>query len=115
MKKCITKECEGIVKFPNKNSRCNPCKRMMNKYGITEVDRKKMYIKQEGKCLICGILLELGVTYRDDSFSLRACVAHCHTTGEVRGLLCHSCNGGLGLFKDNIDSLRKAIEYLGGK
>ena len=42
------------------------------------------------------------------------CVDHCHTTGQVRGLLCDTCNKGLGLFKDNPKLLKSAIEYLGG-
>jgi hypothetical protein len=31
---------------------------------------------------------------------------------EVRGLLCSSCNHGLGLFKDSPKLLTKAIKYL---
>lgn len=37
---------------------------------------------------------------------------HCHTTGIVRGAICHRCNNGLGMFGDNTDGLIKAIEYL---
>jgi hypothetical protein len=37
---------------------------------------------------------------------------HCHTTGIVRGLLCHKCNAGIGLFGDNVDYLWRAISYL---
>ena len=39
-------------------------------------------------------------------------VDHCHKTGKVRGLLCHSCNTALGLLKDNTDVMRLAINYL---
>ena len=39
-------------------------------------------------------------------------IDHDHKTGKVRGLLCHGCNTTLGLMKDNIDILTKAIEYL---
>lgn len=38
---------------------------------------------------------------------------HDHVTGEVRGMLCPSCNNGLGLFKDSVVHLRNAISYLG--
>jgi hypothetical protein len=37
---------------------------------------------------------------------------HCHQTGQLRGLLCSSCNSALGLFQDNENVLRTAITYL---
>jgi hypothetical protein len=39
-------------------------------------------------------------------------VDHCHEQKQFRGLLCRSCNVGLGMFKDNAESLHRAIEYL---
>ena len=39
-------------------------------------------------------------------------VDHCHTTGIVRGYLCHRCNTGLGLLREDINILTKAIEWL---
>ena len=53
-------------------------------------------------CQICG-----NIDYRR-----MLNIDHCHKTGKVRGLLCDSCNKALGLFKDNVESLNKAIEYL---
>ena len=46
------------------------------------------------------------------------CIDHDHTCCEkgcpkcVRGILCGLCNSGLGLFKDNIDNLQRAIEWV---
>ena len=37
---------------------------------------------------------------------------HNHTSGKVRGYICESCNTGLGRFKDNIQLLSYAIEWL---
>jgi len=37
---------------------------------------------------------------------------HNHTTGEFRGVLCNGCNRALGLFKDNEEVVKTALEYL---
>jgi len=39
-------------------------------------------------------------------------VDHCHTTNLVRGLLCRTCNTGVGCFRDNCDLLQLVILYL---
>src|SRR5690349_12451468 len=41
-------------------------------------------------------------------------VDHDHVFGNVRGVLCFNCNGGLGQFKHNVENLGKAISYLRG-
>ena len=79
----------------------------LKKYGITPKEYNKMFKKQKGRCKICGIHpIEM-----NDSKEFLS-VDHCHTTGEVRGLLCDSCNLGLGKFYDNVENLQKAIMYL---
>lgn len=75
-------------------------------YGITEVDWDRMFAEQGGKCAICG------GTDDGTKAARRLHVDHCHQTGEVRGLLCGSCNNGIGRFDHDVDLLQKAIDYL---
>lgn len=39
-------------------------------------------------------------------------VDHCHTTGQVRGLLCHSCNIGLGFLERPDGWAERALAYV---
>lgn len=74
-------------------------------YGITLEQYDLMVMQQGGCCRICG-------TDDPGSSRKRFSVDHNHDTGEVRGLLCGSCNAALGLFKDNPDILQSAFNYL---
>lgn len=76
--------------------------RRFRKYGITREEFEHMYDLQLGRCAICQIPLS----------ETRVHVDHCHSSQEVRGLLCNLCNPGLGYFQDDPALLRKAAEYL---
>ena len=75
---------------------------LQHKYGITLVDYNIMLESQGGVCKICRLAAK------------QLCVDHCHTTGKVRGLLCHGCNRGIGLLKESKQNFLAAIEYLYG-
>jgi hypothetical protein len=79
-------------------------------YGLSLEEYDEMVERQGGVCAICG----KPETAQDvnSGTNRRLSVDHCHKTNEVRGLLCSKCNTGLGLFKDDITSLRSAINYL---
>lgn len=70
---------------------------------ITLEGYKEKIKYNKGYCDICG-----EPNKKDKAMALD----HCHTTGKVRGWLCDSCNGGLGMFKDNITNMLNAILYL---
>ncbi|NQZ78359.1 MAG: endonuclease VII domain-containing protein [Ekhidna sp.] len=77
-------------------------------YGITIDQYVDAYVSQQGKCKICrseGFVL-------NKNSKMKLCIDHCHTTGRFRGLLCHNCNRGIGLFQDNAEFLKNAVSYI---
>lgn len=63
---------------------------------------KSLFECQSGKCAICGNPIEFETSRID----------HDHRTGKVRGLLCVSCNTGIGLLQDSPSVLERAAEYI---
>jgi hypothetical protein len=39
-------------------------------------------------------------------------IDHDHKTGKVRGVICISCNTGIGQFRDDIEAMMRAVAYL---
>ena|ERR1035437_10202672 len=68
-------------------------------YGLTKAGYDKLFKRQRGLCALCRKPKVLSVD-------------HSHSSNKLRGLLCHSCNVGLGIFKDDPVLLRRAIAYL---
>jgi hypothetical protein len=63
--------------------------------------------KQDEKCPICDKNFPAVET-----IGVGLVIDHDHVTGHNRGILCSSCNVGLGCFGDNPESLKRAIVYL---
>jgi len=82
--------------------------RIFKKYGIRDFQYDEMFIEQKGKCKICNCLKSDDRNGRHKHFA----IDHCHKTNKVRGLLCMSCNTGIGHLADNKDFLKNAIAYL---
>ena len=78
------------------------------KFGIGLDEYEQLYVEQDGKCRICG---STEISERNGTRKTLA-VDHDHETKKVRGLLCESCNLGLGKFRDNISILECALKYL---
>ena len=74
-------------------------------YGLTVADYEALVEKQGGRCACCGAT-EPGRGH------VRWCVDHDHKTGQIRGLLCHRCNAGIGLLGDDLESVMRAVVYL---
>ncbi|MCX4450726.1 endonuclease VII domain-containing protein [Streptomyces sp. NBC_01789] len=74
------------------------------KYGIGIADVEAMLEQQGGRCAIC----------RTDQHPERFHVDHNHQTGEVRAMLCLSCNALLGHSREEVRVLLAAVDYLKG-
>jgi len=74
---------------------------LRHRYGIGEKEYDLMYKKQDGKCAIC-------LKKKKNNLD----VDHCHKSGEIRGLLCNSCNRALGLLNDDDEIIKRAAEYI---
>lgn len=84
--------------------------RLQRRYGITLTQLIEFTEFCENKCAICG---EEETTVHGQSKKVQPLsIDHDHKLGHIRGLLCNKCNNGLGLFKDNVELLSSAIEYL---
>ena len=108
-------------------SYCNPCRVIYNQemdyrtlkekaadqrrlklkcnYGLTLDDKKNQLDYQNNQCAICQTDLL-------DRAPQSVHIDHCHGSKKLRGILCGSCNTGLGMFKDTHEILQRAIDYL---
>lgn len=71
------------------------------KYKLTPEQVDEMVGAQGSLCATC-----------DTNIADDPCVDHCHTTNQVRGILCRRCNLGLGYALDNPNTLRAMAKYL---
>ena len=105
--KSICKECNKV--YPKRrNVDTSRAYDLMKSYKITLKEYNLLLEKQDNKCWICN---------KDSSELLNSrkkylCVDHCHINKSIRGLLCDTCNRALGMFKDDVKILNKAIEYI---
>lgn len=81
---------------PYEQQRARNYKRM---YNLTLDEVQALIDKQGGKCAIC-------------QQSRVLVVDHDHKSGKVRGMLCGTCNTGIGKLGDSADGLRQALIYL---
>lgn len=89
---------EYLREYQQKNKAQRKLYKITKNYGISADEYHQMMFRQKDKCAIC--LKE--ATHVD----------HNHKTGQVRGILCRSCNLILGYAYDTETILLAAIKYL---
>jgi hypothetical protein len=82
------------------HSKCWRIAHLSSEFNIPKSQMRKILSGE--RCEICGA----------SKLRRKLDLDHCHKTGEIRGLLCESCNKGIGLLRDDVQLLRKAIKYL---
>ena len=72
---------------------------MKHRYKMTPEEFARRLAEQRGLCCVCWLKPATDVD-------------HCHTTGKVRGLLCNTCNRGIGYLGDSAATAHSATKYL---
>lgn len=78
---------------------------LQRRYGLSLEDYEAMLVAQGGVCAICGDI-------KPGSFQKHFAVDHDLNSGKTRGLLCFSCNTGIGGLRDDVLLVEKALSYL---
>ena len=94
--------------------RCQPC--FVRDSGRQMSSRvRDRYLEEHGPAAgdawQCPVCEKVSVAY----VNVKIVVDHDQETGQPRGLICDSCNTGLGRFKNGENHLHNAIEYLQGR
>jgi hypothetical protein len=78
---------------------------LMSQYNLTVNEFEYMKLNQDGNCASCG----LKPSGKGPASVLH--VDHDHVTGDVRGLLCFSCNTALGMLRDSSVVINQLLNY----
>ena len=106
--KGIREDAFGAALVRHKTNMAN----IRHKYGLEERDLQDALLKQQGCCAICKTDLgDYVVNHEHRVYH----IDHCHTTGQVRGLLCPACNTMLGCLEKHNVALSEIADYLSGK
>tara|TARA_R110001606_G_C14933178_1_gene598257 strand:+ start:47 stop:541 length:495 start_codon:yes stop_codon:yes gene_type:complete len=78
---------------------------LAKKYNLSLKEYRDLLIKHNNKCNICK---------KENNNGINLAVDHNHITGKVRGLLCTTCNIGIGYLQvdKNTKLLKAAIKYV---
>lgn len=122
-------------KKDGKNSYCKPCSlaakrdhwkkaedtrarsyetHLLNRYGMTPEDYHALRESQEGCCVVCGCDPRVEFAHLHEKVQ-RLQVEHSHQTGNLRGLVCQRCNKHVYWAGENLELVRRILDYLEGR
>ena len=109
--KCLFVKERNLVNFRKNRRVCRVCEReeararsFLLERGITHEQRDNLLERQGGHCSCCGTA---------EAGSKKGWhVDHCHSSGDIRSVLCATCNIALGQVNDSIPRLQMLIIYL---
>ncbi len=110
-KKCQYNRLQEFRTDPKHKERFKTYRRnnsLTQRYGISITVYENMVKEQKNRCKICNNAPDPNGARQNRNLS----IDHCHKTGKVRGLLCHLCNRGIGLFREKEEIMENAIRYL---
>lgn len=76
----------------------------LKRYRLTSSEYDALLTEQGGVCACCGAI--------ENGNGKRFYVDHDHESGQVRGLVCHKCNAGIGALGDTLEGVQRAVDYL---
>lgn len=100
----VDRKCQSCKKDQRGDRTEYERRRSLSRYGLTPERYAEMFAEQGGRCAICRTA---------DPGVKGLAVDHCHTSGDVRGLLCGKCNTLLGLADEDPRIFIQAMHYVG--
>lgn len=96
---------ERLAEYYSAGGQARYRRALLKRYGLTPEGYEALFEAQSGLCAICR---------RDDGQTKHGMlhVDHDHDSGRVRGLLCSTCNTGIGHLGDDIERVKLALAYL---
>lgn len=88
--------------YNEKTKESRRIKSLQKRYGLSIEQYNLLLVAQNNGCAICGSTNNNRPLFVD----------HNHTTGELRALLCSTCNSALGMLNENVELILKMVDYI---
>jgi RNase P subunit RPR2 len=87
---------------------CTECRKAIDGVTLKISERIRLLAEKPNNFFVCPICKKASIP----GITANLVIDHNHKSGNARTWICDSCNTGLGRFKDDIELLNQAINYL---